>query len=136
MKIYHKVIIELLRAAINNEKLVYSSEDEINWSEVINEANAHNVGSLIYSAINPKSFKFIDKKLIDDWKREVFICNIAQIKNIENTKKVISDLENQGVKVIILKGLVVREYYPLPELRTMCDADLLIYKSDCQKVKD
>lgn len=136
MRKCHKIIIELLNAAINKKKVLYSSKDKIDWNEVITESIAHNVNSLIYSAIDPGSFKCIDKELLSEWNKQVLLCNIVQIKNIENAKKVISNLESKDIKVIILKGLVVREYYPRPELRTMCDADLLIFKEDYEKVKD
>ena len=136
MRKCHKIIIELLNAAINKKKILYSKKDNINWCEVINEANAHNISGLIYSAIDTESFKYFDKKLLERWKKEILLCNVTQIINIESTKKVISHLESEGIQVIVLKGLVVREYYPKPELRIMCDADLLIRKEDYDKVKD
>lgn len=37
-----------------------------------------------------------------------------------------SEFEKNGIDYAPIKGSVVREYYPRPELRTMGDADVLI----------
>ena len=37
--------------------------------------------------------------------------------------------------VIVLKGLVVREYYPQPEQRSMSDADIFVKAKDLNKSK-
>lgn len=38
-----------------------------------------------------------------------------------------------GIDCILLKGAVVRDYYPVPELRTFSDADLVIRTADREK---
>lgn len=36
----------------------------------------------------------------------------------------------------MLKGLVIRDLYPRPESRNMCDADILVHKNDLDRVRE
>lgn len=42
-------------------------------------------------------------------------------------------LDENGIDCILFKGFVVRAYYPVPELRTFGDVDIIIHKEDRQK---
>jgi hypothetical protein len=49
---------------------------------------------------------------------------------MDEVRKVLLRFYESGIKVIALKGLVLRELYPYPELRFMSDADLLVQLRD------
>ncbi len=44
--------------------------------------------------------------------------------------------ESNKIPYIPLKGSVIREYYPQPEMRTSCDIDILVSKSDIERSID
>ncbi|ETJ18525.1 hypothetical protein Q604_UNBC18619G0001, partial [human gut metagenome] len=90
---------------------------------------------MVYYTLNKKTLNNIDKNLLEAWKKDVFISNIIQKKHIEKMKNVILELKNENIKVIILKGLVLRELYPMPELRNMRDGDILVRYDDYEKAK-
>jgi hypothetical protein len=48
---------------------------------------------------------------------------------------VLKVFNKESIPVIVLKGLVARDFYPKPELRTMSDADVLVNKEDLNRVK-
>ena len=50
-------------------------------------------------------------------------------------EKVFNEFSKENVPVIVLKGLVVREYYPQPEQRSMSDADIFVKAKDINKSK-
>ena len=41
---------------------------------------------------------------------------------------------DNGIKIVILKGGFMRQLYPVPELRTMGDFDVLVRKSDLSSI--
>lgn len=43
--------------------------------------------------------------------------------------------ESEEIKFIPLKGSVIREYYPKPEMRTSCDVDVLIHKEELSRAR-
>lgn len=45
-------------------------------------------------------------------------------------------LNEAAIEAIALKGLVIRNLYPISELRTMVDADLLVKSQDLQKARE
>ncbi len=51
----------------------------------------------------------------------------------EAAKHLIRSLSENGIDCIIFKGFVIRDYYPVPELRTYGDVDLIIRPEDREK---
>lgn len=51
----------------------------------------------------------------------------------EMTKVLSAELDKAGIDHILFKGFVVRNYYPVPELRTFGDVDIIIHKEDRQR---
>ena len=72
------------------------------------------------------------------------------VHTTEQVSKIMKYAYENNIPVIVLKGLVVREYYPQPEQRSMSDADIFVkakdinndmlankdYGQDMQKLKD
>ncbi len=62
---------------------------------------------------------------------------LAQIslfgRRAEQAKQLAAELDKNGIDFILFKGLVVRDYYPVPELRTFGDVDFIIRKEDRQR---
>ena len=65
-------------------------------------------------------------------------CNtgIGQSRHISGLSIVFNKIIEENIPVIVLKGLVVRDFYPQPDQRTMSDADILVHKDDVEKVKN
>lgn len=130
-----KHIVTMLNAAIRKENAEISDYKDINWSELINEADEHKVTPLIYSSINKTDIiSTIDKDTLNILKRKVFNSSVGQSRHIKTVASVLDSFNKADISVIVLKGLVVREYYPMPDLRTMCDADVLVHEEDLDKV--
>ena len=136
MNLIQKQIIDLLNASIHNTvpKLDYSKD--INWDEIIDEANAHSITGLIYPALKNIKNNNIDKEVINKLKKFTFYSAIRQSNHIKTTAEILQLFNENNIPVIVLKGLVVREYYPKPDLRTMCDSDVIIHKEDLAKVRE
>lgn len=130
-----ELVINLLSHAIRGQKYELDINENINWNEVIEEANEHSVKGLIYTAINNTSYtKTMDKKILDDLKKTTFFSGIYQINHIKEVTKVLDEFNIEKIQAVALKGLVVREFYPKPEQRTMGDADLIVKEDDLNKV--
>lgn len=54
-------------------------------------------------------------------------------RRAEQMKLLAAELDKNGIECIFFKGFVVREYYPVPELRTFGDVDFVIRKEDRNK---
>lgn len=128
-------LIRLLNKAIHKETASFEEIDEIHWGRLIYEAKEHHVSPLVYSAIDRKdAVKCIAPELLKEWKKEVFYSGINQQNHIMKVSGVLEKFNENKIPVIVLKGLVVREYFPMPQLRTMSDADVLVHKEDLERV--
>ena len=135
MNTTEKQFIDLLSNSIRNE-VCKKKYDNVDWNELINLSRKHKIEGLIYSALNKAELlENIDEDKVKDLKKEVFFTGVTQISNMSKLEKVFNEFSKENVPVIVLKGLVVREYYPQPEQRSMSDADIFVKAKDLNKSK-
>ena len=132
-----KALVTLLNMAIRNTKLSSVDFSDVDFDAVYNEAAAHQVHTLIYPSVKEfVSVQKIDRQLMSKWRKTALLFGIQQTENCEKIKHVFAAFLEAGIPVIALKGLVIRDLYPHPELRTMSDADILVQKNDLDKAKN
>lgn len=132
-----ELIIKMLCASLKNKKICFDKYiKDIDLEYIIKFSGSHQITSLIYNAIDRNSLINIDKKTLEDFKSIVIKSNMSQIYLAGRFNNILSDLNKLNKEVITLKGMVIRNYYPRPELRTMGDLDILIHKNDYFYVKE
>ena len=135
MNTTEKQFIDLLSNSIRNE-VCKKKYDNVDWNELMNLSRKHKIEGLIYSALNKsRLLENIDEDKVKDLKKEVFFTGVTQISNMSKLEIVFNEFSKENVPVIVLKGLVVREYYPQPEQRSMSDADIFVKAKDINKSK-
>jgi hypothetical protein len=131
-----ETIISILSAAIRGKKIENLKLANVNWLQVFEESQAHNITAVTYSTIKDLSeHNTIDEELLYMWKNISIGCAINQIRHIKQMSKVFKSFQEANIPVIALKGLVVREHYPHPEFRSMSDADILVHREDVEKAE-
>lgn len=127
--------IDLLSHSIRG-KTSYKILENVNWDKMLTIAQLHKVEGIIYSSLNKKDLiSQIDCEELKKLQISVFHTGTKQLRNIYNISKIFNRFNNEEIPVIVLKGLVVRNFYPHPEQRDMNDADILVHKEDLEKVK-
>ena len=116
-----KILISLLKRSISG-----NSWDESTVSEgIIALAESHKVSSLLYDLLHSKQSQ-IPLRLQKESEKSVL-----QFWHLFTLTKQLCDLLNQnGIKVAVLKGISVSQDYPVMEYRKSGDVDLLISKTD------
>lgn len=130
-----KQFIDILSAGIRGKSAdkVY---DNVEWDEVIDLADKHKVEGIIYLALRKsKLISNIGEGKISLLKQKAAITGITQSRHISGLSTVLNKINERNIPVIVLKGLVVREFYPQPDQRSMNDADILVHEGDVEKVK-
>lgn len=130
-----RLIINILKNSLNNKKSeIYLQKMSI-WNKVIKFAREHEISSLIYYLIERSSLKCIDKHILNSWKADVIKSNMSQLKIESEINKIICGFNKMKIKIVLLKGLILKNYYLKPELRTMGDGDILIQEKDYKKAE-
>lgn len=130
-----KQFVDILSAGIRGKSAdkVY---DNVEWDEVIDLADKHKVEGIIYLALRKsKLIPNIGEEKISLLKQKAAITGITQSRHISGLSTVLNKINERNIPVIVLKGLVVREFYPQPDQRSMNDADILVHEGDVEKVK-
>ena len=126
----NKYIVALLRAAINNTT-PNNPPDNIDWKKIYTISAANSIAGTICPAIMrlPKECQ-PDKDTINLFSRsEMIAVCIDSMQEYELTS-VMNSFEENHIVYTPLKGWFMKKLYPFPYMRTMCDVDILVNKSD------
>lgn len=134
----NNVLISLLRAKvlgreIDKKKLAELTADEL--SELYKLSASHEVANIVGAAL-------IESGALDTKEREREIFSTARMLAVFRVRRLTDELnqvsalfEREGIEHIVLKGSVLRNYYPEPWMRTSCDIDILVKKEKVELAK-
>ncbi len=128
--------IELLSSHLNNEKPKSKPSDDIKWSDIFKLGELHNLTAIIALEINKLDDK--DKpnaKGISYFKQalgQTVQAADLKFRAIEDTKAILS---SNNINHTIIKGGAIRHLYPVAEVRTSGDTDIVIDENDKELVK-
>lgn len=125
------IILESLKKFIKNENLVFPEDTD--WSELLSVANIHTVQNILAYMVmkNPAPHT---AEIMPIMRRNCLGSISVYAHRAECMKFLIEKLNAADVDHLVFKGYVVRNYYPVPELRTFGDIDFLIRIEDREKV--
>ena len=126
-------LVKLLNKSLIKEKI--DLDKNIDLSQLISEAKSNKVEALIYSAISEESKSTIDSELLNDLKKTTFFSDVQQLNHIKEVSRILNRFKNENIDVLVLKGLVIRDLYPNPTLRTMSDADIVVSEENLETSK-
>ncbi|MBQ8999559.1 nucleotidyltransferase family protein [uncultured Clostridium sp.] len=131
-----KELINILSNSIHGTKCENINTNNLNLKKLFNEAKYHKVEGLIYNSIDKSLFSDTENLcILEEEKKSALSTIIAQSKHIKIVSQVLNEFNKNDIPVIVLKGLFVRNLYPNPNLRTMCDADILVHPHDLNKIE-
>lgn len=130
-----KQFIDILSAGIRGISAEKCYEN-VDWDEVLELANKHKVEGILYLGLRKGNLSSrIGENRLNMLKKKAAITGIGQSRHISGLSEVLSKINEIKIPVIVLKGLVVRDFYPQPDQRSMSDADILVHKDDVEAVK-
>lgn len=129
-------LLHLLKESLreNQADTEYVQLDDKAWGDIISTAEKHSVLSLLYDVLEEqKTLSQMAKKRVDEVAKKIIL---QQYHLLFLSKYLVELLEQNGVNVVVMKGVTIGEYYPTPELRKSGDVDLLLTNPDeVEKVK-
>ena len=128
-----KYILKLLNAFVNDTKV--SPEEDVDWAELKKITDRQNISGLVASVIskfNPECRPCN----YNDWHFSMLNTVRLMGKKFADFEFIRNKLSVAGVDFICLKGIVIKDYYPICELRTMGDFDIFIRNEQVETVKN
>ena len=125
-------VINLVSSVVNGTTPPENTMN-LDWEKIIDFAKKQCVLNIIAYACeklvtkpDPTTMKFLKEfrmqKIVVEAQQEIEFCDAMD------------KLETMGVDHMPLKGYIVKNLYPTPDMRTMGDLDLLIDESRCDEV--
>lgn len=117
----NEYLIELLNAAVKNTA-VKAPPKNINWKAFVDLAKRQQVYSIIAPVLSSISMPEEQSKELVLYNQNELLRLIAMKNEQEQLE---SELEKAGIKFMLLKGSLLRNYYPQLKMRQMSDVDIL-----------
>lgn len=119
----NKIIINLISFAL------FDCGDEItqdiDWAELYSFSKKQQISVLIYfGLLNSKIF--VPQKILDKFQNDAFISIATSCNQIFEAERISAAFEKNHIDHMLLKGTLLKEIYPKPEMRQMGDVDILI----------
>lgn len=136
MKI-EKLFLELFASSVrqtklNKQDLVMEQED---WNRLLTLSAYHQIIPIIYEAVsNLEVFRLRPPAVAGMWKRETMMAVARQIRMTGEFVHLYKGMLAEGLRPLVMKGLVCRNLYPNPDYRMSGDEDLLIPREDFWKM--
>ena len=120
-------LLDVLKSFIHEEKLNF--DRELDWAKLMQLSTIHTVtGILGYMAMQYPCES--TSQFADMLKKQCFANVAVFTQRTKKADELIAKLNEAGIDHMLFKGYVVRNYYPMPELRSYGDIDILIKPED------
>ena len=122
-------LIALVKSSITGEKLPSDIDFESRFEKIMRLASLHEVAHLVATALLDGGF-LKDGENIKYAQKQIYDASYRDTKNAytkELAEKIFSD---NKIPYMPLKGAIIKEYYPERWMRSSCDIDILVQKSD------
>lgn len=121
-------LINLLVGALTNKE-ISAPPDGLNWEELVSLAKKQQVYSIIAPIMSKIDIPKEQANEIKLYNQNELLRIIAMKNELELLE---SDLQKSGIEYMLVKGSVIRNYYPKQKMRQMSDIDIL-YKKQHRK---
>ena len=131
-----KKLFELLRSEICGQNLPEDLDLTGKLENLYNLSKAHDIAHLVGRALDKNKLLLKDSPIADKFQKQVVLA-VYRYERIESELSAISEIFEEGkIPFIPLKGAVIRKLYPEPWMRTSCDIDVFIKKSDLERLDE
>lgn len=128
--IENEYLVALLRCALKNEK-VPDIPVGLDWNELIKISKSQQVYSTIAPIINKINIPCEQAQELIFYSQNELVRMIAMKNELEQIEK---EVNAAGIRYMLLKGSVIKNYYPLQKMRQMSDYDILYHENDREKL--
>ena len=133
IELENRILLELLRSFMDGEVLDLT-EKNISWERIYQLSLIHNVLPMTYeSAYRISEFGKAPENLRATWKRQTIATVMNQMQRTSRFLEIYRKVNQAGLEVRVVKGIICRLLYEKPDHRTSNDEDLFIRRQDFQR---
>lgn len=127
--------IRLVRfGASGGEGVPPEKPKEVSWRDILLLSESHSLAALTYSALS-RLEKKPDGETAEKWEHACRVGVHADIQQEFAWEEIKERFSKEGIKLLPLKGILLKSLYPEPAFRSMGDLDILYEEKDFEKIK-
>lgn len=136
MEDVQKLFLHTMGAAMMGEKVSLDTEPQ-QLCDLFEMAQLHHVLPLVYEAVHTSpAMVGLDPQKAAHYRMEVLRSVTLQSQKTAHFLALEQQLRERGIRTLVVKGLVCRQLYPLPDHRLSADEDILCHPGQVQLCKD
>lgn len=124
--------VELAAAVLAGKQLNKDEYSETDWEYLYKFSCFHGVSGLVAYALN--DFKNIPQNVIHAFENDQNWIIYRDARQTAVITKLLNEFENNHFSAMPLKGYWIKPLYPMPELRSMGDIDILIKREEYPEI--
>lgn len=117
-------LIDLISAVLN-ERVPAKKPEDMTWEEVRLMAKKHSVQSIAYAGALQLA-KEEDAAVMEKWLIKSDCCALQGRVQLAERARVYQRITEAGIRILPLKGCILKDLYPKQEYRQMADLDILV----------
>lgn len=130
METEYKYLLRLLGAFLREE--APESCETVDWQKLLQLSQVHGVAGIL--GYMGKKYPICGDPQIRSQMRSLCLSTIAMFAQRNAAADALAaELEKAGIDHILMKGYVLREFYPVPDLRSFNDIDMVIRPEDRER---
>lgn len=124
----NKMLLQALKASMCNKKVCWNFEIQPEeWMGLFHQAETHHILPMIYDAVyDCPAAKQMDASFFVPFKKKTVQQVMIQTIKTGEFLQLYQYLQNEGIRPVMVKGIICRELYPNPDYRISGDEDMLI----------
>ena len=126
-------LIDIMAASLGARPL-NTDFDGVNFRSLLRLANLHRIDIPMYYAL--RNVEGVPSGLLAELKKRQDVNSLKSAVVSAETEYLNGAFDKNEIPYMLLKGSVIRELYPHPDMRTSCDVDYLINPDDTDKVEN
>ena len=130
---FQKGIISLIRSSIKSEPAVLPNH--FDWSEALKVADRHQITPMIYYGAHKSGIELPDDSYVKLKRATYYAATVDTCQNCESSE-LFRTFSKNDIDYMPLKGILLKQFYPNPELRVMSDVDVLIKVEQYEAISD
>lgn len=119
-----KYIVSLSKASLFEQQPENPPKD-IDWNYIWEKSREQNVAALLAVSVLKLPLE-IQPENSTQWRKQIVKIGYLMTKKYNAFNKLIDVFNENNIQPLCLKGIVIKDIYPVPELRTMGDFDILV----------
>lgn len=126
-----RYIVELVSAVLAGREPDAKPEN-LPVKAIYRMTKLHNLDCIVYDGMKRIAGE-ADADLMEEWANRNTICAAQGIMQQREAKNLVKELPARGIRVLPLKGSILKEFYPQARYRQMADVDILIDRKNMEK---